>query len=170
MTINRSQSLLLIGFAALMCGPGCVYRSPLSTYRVWADGNTLGTPAMFIEETDHLPYHAPRVERYRWMYNLDTVAQRHNGGVYTAAAFVPSKPIPSNQQPSIPAPSELPTDNPITPEMQIPPLPSKLPRQLKSIDDAPGPATPIPQSPPPKRKEFVGPTALDYGLIFPPHF
>ena len=170
MTINRSQSLLLIGFAVLLCGSGCVYRSPLRTCRLWADYNTLGTPAMFIEETDHLPYHAPRVERYRWMYNLDTVAQRHNGGIYRASAFAPSQRILSTQQPSIPAPSESPADNPMTPDMQIPPLPSKLPRHFNSIDDAPGPATPIPQSRTPKRKEIVGPTASGNELIFPPRF
>lgn len=170
MTTIRSQSLLLIGLAALFCGSGCVYRSPLKTCRLWADYNTLGTPALIIEETDHLPYHAPRVERYRWMYNLDTVAQRHSSGVYPVSAFASSQGIPSNRQPSTPAPSELPADNPMTPDMQIPPLPSKLPRQLKSIDDAPGPATPIPQSQTPKRKKIVGPTASGNELIFPPRF
>jgi hypothetical protein len=168
--MTRSQFLLLIGLAALFCGSGCVYRSPLSTYRVWADRNTLGTPAMFIEETDHLPYSAPRIERYRWMYNLHTVAQQPNGGVYAVSAFAPSQGIPPIQQPSFPAPNELPADNPMTPDMQIPPLPSKLPRQLNSIDDAPGPATPIPQSRTPKRKKIVGPTASGNELIFPPRF
>jgi hypothetical protein len=177
MTFTRSQLLLLIGLAAVFCGSGCVYRNGLSTYRVWADYNTLKTPALFIEETDHLPYHTPRVERFRWMYNFDTVAQRH-GSVYSAGAFVPSQRNPPTREFSVPAPGVLPAENYLTPNMQIPPLPSQLPQQLKSIDDrptrAPTPAIPIPQSPspppPPQRKTIDGPTAFGNHLIYPQRY
>jgi len=71
-------------------------------------------------------------------------------------------------------PSALLDGDPSTPNMQIPPLPSKLPQQLKSIDDiptpAPTPAIPIPQSPAPQRKPIVGPTAFGNQLIYPQRY
>lgn len=152
--------LTLAGLVAALGASGCVYRNGVSTCRFWADYNTLLAPALFIEETDHLPYHEARIEHYHWMYNARTVAQRHQGALYPAAA-VDSHRIeqPDVTEPAVPAPSDLPPEEPETPDNQVPPLPSKLPQQLKMFDDGPAPANPIPASPKPQPPEIDGPTA-----------
>jgi len=39
--------------------------------KFWIDYNTLRNPAMYVEQVDHLPYPAPQVGYYRWMYDKD---------------------------------------------------------------------------------------------------
>ncbi|VAX37607.1 hypothetical protein MNBD_PLANCTO02-2078 [hydrothermal vent metagenome] len=38
--------------------------------RVWVDWNSYSGPTISYERTDHLPYHPPRVDYFRWMYGL----------------------------------------------------------------------------------------------------
>ena len=65
-------SVAIAILAVLSAGCGCCVRHrPHSICRTWADWNTLGEPALFIERIDHLPYKSHRVGRYRWMYGLD---------------------------------------------------------------------------------------------------
>lgn len=151
----------MLAVVGALCSTGCVYRNGVSTCRFWADYNTLMTPAVFIEETDHLPYHEARVEHYRWMYNSHTVAQRHQGALYPVAVTDShSLQPPVVSEPSVPVPSDPAPDELETPENQVPPLPSKLPQELQLFDDGPAPANPIPTSPKPQLQEIDGPTAL----------
>ena len=155
---------MILGTAASLCASGCVYRNGISTCRFWADHNTLMMPALYLEETDHLPYHAPRVEHYQWMYNAHTVAQRHSGGVYPAGGHSETKrPTPSHHEPAVPAPSEFQPEEPTAPDDRLPPLPSTLPQELKSLEDGPVPSIPLPISPKTERDERDGPTAWGFG-------
>lgn len=60
--------LLLLSLS--MGSMGCTYQGRLSMRRVWADFNTLSAPALYYEKLDHFPYHAAKVDQYRWMYNM----------------------------------------------------------------------------------------------------
>jgi len=60
-------SLILVLVAA---ASGCLeHRGKHSILRLWADYNSLGQPALFLERLEHQPYKAARVDHFRWMYN-----------------------------------------------------------------------------------------------------
>ena len=66
----RCVSVHILLILSLSIGSvGCVYQGRLSIRRVWADFNTLNEPALFYEKIDHFPYHAAKVDHFRWMYN-----------------------------------------------------------------------------------------------------
>ena len=64
-----SRTVLFVIAAASITTAGCVVESPLSVRRVWADFNTLNTPAVYYEKVSHLPMDSARVKELRWMYN-----------------------------------------------------------------------------------------------------
>ena len=158
MTLIASRLLAILGLAVALSATGCVYRNGVSTCRIWADYNTLMTPALYVEETDHLPYHAARIEHYHWMYNAHTVAQRQ-GGLYPVGRVAPRQSAPHQHEPAVPLPSDLLQEDSGAPDESLPPLPTTLPQQLKSLDDGPVPSIPIPITPESEWEEIEGPTA-----------
>jgi hypothetical protein len=60
--------LAAFAVAAMTVG-GCTIESPLAVRRVWADYNTLRTPAIYYEKTSRVPMDSARVRELRWIYN-----------------------------------------------------------------------------------------------------
>ena len=167
MTTAGPRTFLLCGLLVGCFSSGCAFSGDHRILRLWTDYNTLKTPALFIEETDHLPYHASRVKHYRWMYNAN-YGQQHVGlTVYPAGIAAPAgqtgqpieTPVPVQGKP-MHAPQKMPST-------ELPPLPSKKPPDLDSIDGKP--AKPKPKSIPFPLKPTVpdGPSATRNRLIQP---
>ncbi len=62
--------VFILVISAFSC-MGCVHQREHDTRRFWADWNTLGEPALFLEQKDHKPYNAARVGNFRWAYGKD---------------------------------------------------------------------------------------------------
>jgi hypothetical protein len=116
MTTAGPRTFLLCGLLVGCFSSGCAFSGDHRILRLWADYNTLKTPALFIEETDHLPYHASRVKHYRWMYNAN-YGQQHVGlTVYPAGIAAPvgqtgqpiETPVPAQGKP-MHAPQKMPS-------------------------------------------------------------
>jgi hypothetical protein len=72
-----------------------------SVRRMWVDYNSFLAPSISFEQVDHLPYWAPQVGYYRWMYDKDPGHQ--------LAALGPVTP-PANCVPQIVPPGDNPFD------------------------------------------------------------
>jgi|GEM_PF-6209318 len=68
---TRLNSSIVILVAILLCceGTGCLFEGGYVMRRAWFDYNTLKTPAIFLDETHHLPLRSSRTDQLRWMYN-----------------------------------------------------------------------------------------------------
>ena len=75
-------SLILV---LVVAASGCLeHRGDHSIVRCWADYNSLGQPALFLEKLHHQPYKAARVDHFRWMYNKPP--GKSNSQLYVTAA------------------------------------------------------------------------------------
>lgn len=68
----RSLSFVILGASLVaMSSCCCSEQCNHSVRKMWCDYNTLRAPAFYLEQDDHLPYPAPQVGYYRWMYDKD---------------------------------------------------------------------------------------------------
>ncbi len=150
--------------------------------RVWVDYNSLRACALYLEQDDHLPYTAPKVGYYRWMYDKDP---GHQLACLGAIPPVPddkrnAPPMPEDDQPmgyQVLFPSALPheTDHlwgsklpepinvPLGPGISEAPAPpgGALPA-IRSPGSSPPPILPpspssVNEPPPPVRRSPPGP-------------
>jgi hypothetical protein len=111
--------LAAFAVAAMTVG-GCTIESPLAVRRVWADYNTLRTPAIYYEKTSRVPMDSARVRELRWIYN----AGPHETGGMT---LLPVSSKPSAAMSSAAAPSSASQSSPLPPRpgtMQTPDVPA----------------------------------------------
>jgi hypothetical protein len=105
----------------------------------WADWNTLGRPAWFVERIEHLPPEADRVRYYRWLHGAgvsDPIAaplQTTTFAEIPGTAVVLEPPLIETVEPptsveEVPLPEPTPTETaPLPPEvMAVPDLPTTL--------------------------------------------
>ena len=164
MTTAGSRTLLLCGWLAGFFSTGCAISDEHRVLRVWADYNTLKTPALFIEETDHLPYHALRIKHYRWMYNAGNGQQHVGMVVYPAGMVAPAGQTGQRIDKPVPTPAEPKQKLPTMPSTE---LPSMEPPGLDSVGGKPAPTKPLSKPLPLKRTVPDGPSAVRPGLIRP---
>ncbi len=124
MTTAGSRTLLLCGLLVGFFSTGCAISDDQRIVRVWADYNTLKTPALFIEETDHLPYHASRIKHYRWMYNAGHGRQNIGMIVYPAGIVAPAGQTGKRIDRPVPAPPKPMHTPPMMPSAELPSLPA----------------------------------------------
>lgn len=128
--MRKSGGFFVFGGVLGVLLSGCALESPLSVRRVWADYNTLKTPAIYYDKISHLPPDSVRVKEMQWMYNKGP----HELGRYslipdpegsTPVPGPPSliKPPPTNVAPPVPLPKSLNGDS-LTPP--VPPMPGEM--------------------------------------------
>ncbi len=140
-----------------------------SVRMAWADYNTLRAPALYVEQVDHLPYTAPKVGYYRWMYDKDP-------GHQMACLGPVRPPVCRNCDPQAVPPG----DEPFAYEVSFPgavPRPSdqlwgtKLPEPI-NVAGTPAATNssllPSPTGPPPSRPLPNGPVPNGLVPIVPP--
>ena len=132
------QILLILSLS--MCMVGCVYQGRLSIRRIWADFNTLNEPALFYEKIDHFPYHAAKVDHFRWMYNQGpnprVPYQVIPAGTLEEALHSRSK-VPAFGQPDL-TPDAVPLRvSPGEKEYQLPPVPGRPSQNRKEMLQTP---------------------------------
>ena len=147
-----------IVFAACLLATtsGClVHHRKHSISRCWADFNTLGHFAVFLEREDRLPYRSPRVGSFRWMYGLDPGYLAADPQPWTTPALV------SHETSSMP---QNDAESPMQEELT--PLPRVLPHEpVREANEAPLPNDEPPPNlrpapkPPASQLPAVGPTA-----------
>jgi hypothetical protein len=95
---NLWQNLLAVVLvtAASSC---CEQQYNHSVRRVWTDYNSFREPAITLSQFDHLPYPAPQVGYYRWMYDKDPGHQLACLGPVTPPACVVPQCVPPNGDP-----------------------------------------------------------------------
>jgi hypothetical protein len=106
--VSRVVQMAIVGSVTLagcltVAPPGFLRNGRHTLYRGWIDVNTLGAPAAFFEEVEHLPYSAERVSSYRWMYNRGPGPGLPSGAHRDTRGFVP-----------IPRPGAVPPAPPVT--------------------------------------------------------
>jgi hypothetical protein len=67
---RRWENLIALLMVAA-CSSCCEQQYNHSVRRMWCDYNSFREPALSFEQVDHLPYCAPQVGYYRWMYDKD---------------------------------------------------------------------------------------------------
>jgi hypothetical protein len=110
-------SLLAAAWIAAGSSGCCWDQCNHSVRRMWVDYNSFLAPSISFEQVDHLPYWAPQVGYYRWMYDKDPGHQ--------LAALGPVTP-PANCVPQIVPPG----DNPF--EYQVD-FPNAIPHQTDPL-------------------------------------
>ena len=150
-------SLAILVLAALSSGCCChcchwVRQKPFHVWHLWADWNTLGTPAIFCERIEHLPYESHRVGRYRWMYGRNP-GLAGDGPIVPAGGSIQQPPEdwpwdPSDQGAQAP----LSPDTPAT----LQPVPPEEPPSDRYDVPRPSELPPVPPSPNPPATGLTG--------------
>ncbi len=115
--------------------PGAFHRRTSSLHSLWFDCNTWGAPALTIEELEHRPLRARRVERFRWMYNAGP------GVPPPVHGPISRRPVVHQPGPVLlpePAPVPEPADSPL-PDADAYGSPDRLPAETpqSAPDDSP---------------------------------
>lgn len=96
----RGLSLVLLGWSLLaLPSCSCTERGNHAVRKMWADYNTLRSPAFYLEQEDHLPYPAAQVAYYRWMYDKDPGHQLACLGPIPPRTCPNCNPVPPGNEP-----------------------------------------------------------------------
>jgi hypothetical protein len=96
----RSLSLIVLGTSFVTMSSCCFTEQGNHAVRkMWCDYNTLRAPAFYLEQEDHLPYPAPQVGYYRWMYDKDPGHQLACLGPIPPRTCAPCDRVPAGNEP-----------------------------------------------------------------------
>ncbi len=100
----RSLSLIVLGTSFMTMSSCCFTEQGNHAVRkMWCDYNTLRAPAFYLEQEDHLPYPAPQVGYYRWMYDKDPGHQLACLGPIPPRICPPCDAVPAGNEPFVTA-------------------------------------------------------------------
>ena len=96
----RRLSLIVLGTSFVTMSSCCFTEQGNHAVRkMWCDYNTLRCPAFYLEQEDHLPYPAPQVGYYRWMYDKDPGHQLACLGPIPPRTCAPCDRVPAGNDP-----------------------------------------------------------------------